>query len=154
MITISSLKFWILLSLCNPNLHCSCVKLDQPFKISLVRTFMFIDIYAILCNVNCFFSIAGKILEGSKPEYATCRSLLRSGLASSLRVNIRAVSWKPSGIVEHSSILYLLFQILLLRLTSKCLYISVFLSIICFQIYYSILLVKEYLKRSLISEHL
>ncbi|KAA0064710.1 uncharacterized protein E5676_scaffold187G00160 [Cucumis melo var. makuwa] len=34
----------------------------------------------------------GKILEGSKPEYATCRSLLRSGLASSLRVNIRAVA--------------------------------------------------------------
>lgn len=87
---------------------------------------MWTDIYAILCNVNCsFFSIAGKLLESSKPEYATCRSLLRSGLASSLRVNIRAVSWKPSGIV-HSSILYLLFQAPLLRLTSKCLYIPVF----------------------------
>ncbi|XP_022962618.1 uncharacterized protein LOC111463014 [Cucurbita moschata] len=34
----------------------------------------------------------GKILESSKPEYATCRSLLRSGIASSLRVNIRAVA--------------------------------------------------------------
>ena len=131
------------------------VKLDQLFKISLLWTFIFIDIYAILCNVNCsFFSIAGKILESSKPEYATCRSLLRSGLASSLRVNIRAVRWKPSGIVEHSSILYPLFQILLLHLTSKCLCISVFLSVICFQIFCWILVVKEYLKRSLISEHL
>lgn len=34
----------------------------------------------------------GKILGSSEPEYATCRSLLRSGLASSLRVNIRAVA--------------------------------------------------------------
>ncbi|XP_057504243.1 uncharacterized protein LOC130787808 [Actinidia eriantha] len=34
----------------------------------------------------------GKTLEVDKPEYASCRSLLRSGPAASLRVNIRAVA--------------------------------------------------------------
>ncbi|XVE97762.1 hypothetical protein REPUB_Repub03eG0046700 [Reevesia pubescens] len=33
-----------------------------------------------------------KTLEVDKPEYATCRSLLRSGPAASLRINIRAVA--------------------------------------------------------------
>lgn len=33
-----------------------------------------------------------KTLEGDKPEYAACRTLLRSGPAASLRVNIRAVA--------------------------------------------------------------
>lgn len=33
-----------------------------------------------------------KSLEFDQPQYATCRSLLRSGPAASLRVNIRAVS--------------------------------------------------------------
>ncbi|XP_004303463.1 PREDICTED: uncharacterized protein LOC101300162 [Fragaria vesca subsp. vesca] len=33
-----------------------------------------------------------KSLEGDQPQYATCRSLLRSGPAASLRVNIRAVA--------------------------------------------------------------
>ncbi|XP_010261901.1 PREDICTED: uncharacterized protein LOC104600569 [Nelumbo nucifera] len=33
-----------------------------------------------------------KALESNKPEYATCRSLLRSGPVASLRVNIRAVA--------------------------------------------------------------
>ncbi|OVA08356.1 hypothetical protein BVC80_209g83 [Macleaya cordata] len=33
-----------------------------------------------------------KTLEGDQPQYATCRSLLRSGPAASLRVNIRAVA--------------------------------------------------------------
>lgn len=38
-------------------------------------------------------TIAEKTLDvDDKPEYATCRSLLRSGPAASLRVNIRAVS--------------------------------------------------------------
>ncbi|RXH91491.1 hypothetical protein DVH24_020514 [Malus domestica] len=32
-----------------------------------------------------------KSLEGDQPQFATCRSLLRSGPAASLRVNIRAV---------------------------------------------------------------
>ncbi|XP_047306878.1 uncharacterized protein LOC124910295 [Impatiens glandulifera] len=34
----------------------------------------------------------GKSLEASKPEYSTCRNVLRSGPAASLRVNIRAVA--------------------------------------------------------------
>lgn len=34
----------------------------------------------------------GKTLEAEKPEYAACRSLLRAGPASSLRMNIRAVA--------------------------------------------------------------
>ncbi|XP_050365922.1 uncharacterized protein LOC126784502 [Argentina anserina] len=33
-----------------------------------------------------------KSLEGDQPQFATCRSLLRSGPAASLRVNIRAVA--------------------------------------------------------------
>ncbi|XP_040999099.1 uncharacterized protein LOC121244917 isoform X2 [Juglans microcarpa x Juglans regia] len=33
-----------------------------------------------------------KSLEAEQPQYATCRSLLRSGPAGSLRVNIRAVA--------------------------------------------------------------
>ncbi|MCL7050342.1 hypothetical protein MKW94_030099 [Papaver nudicaule] len=33
-----------------------------------------------------------KTLEAEKPQYAACRSLLRSGPAASLRVNIRAVA--------------------------------------------------------------
>ncbi|PON63405.1 hypothetical protein TorRG33x02_276490 [Trema orientale] len=33
-----------------------------------------------------------KTLEGDQPQYASCRSLLRSGPAASLRVNIRAVA--------------------------------------------------------------
>ncbi|VVA11721.1 Hypothetical predicted protein [Prunus dulcis] len=33
-----------------------------------------------------------KSLEGDEPQFATCRSLLRSGPAASLRVNIRAVA--------------------------------------------------------------
>lgn len=41
----------------------------------------------------CFKSkCAEKSLEGDQPPFATCRSLLRSGPAASLRVNIRAVS--------------------------------------------------------------
>ncbi|CAN6582983.1 unnamed protein product [Malus baccata var. baccata] len=32
-----------------------------------------------------------KSLDGDQPQFATCRSLLRSGPAASLRVNIRAV---------------------------------------------------------------
>ncbi|KAG9157058.1 hypothetical protein Leryth_009095 [Lithospermum erythrorhizon] len=34
----------------------------------------------------------GELLEADKPVYAACRSLLRSGPAASLRVNIRAVA--------------------------------------------------------------
>ncbi|KAI4380292.1 hypothetical protein MLD38_006498 [Melastoma candidum] len=34
----------------------------------------------------------GKTLEGDNPEFAFCRSLLRSGPAASLRINIRAVA--------------------------------------------------------------
>lgn len=34
----------------------------------------------------------GKTLEVDKPQYSACRNLLRSGPASSLRVNIRAVA--------------------------------------------------------------
>ncbi|KAM0968058.1 hypothetical protein ACFX13_016788 [Malus domestica] len=33
-----------------------------------------------------------KSLEGDQPQFATCRSLLRSGPAASLRINIRAVA--------------------------------------------------------------
>ncbi|XP_030445098.2 uncharacterized protein LOC115667689 [Syzygium oleosum] len=33
-----------------------------------------------------------RTLEGEKPEFTTCRSLLRSGPAASLRINIRAVA--------------------------------------------------------------
>lgn len=39
-----------------------------------------------------FWKIAEKYLEADKPQYDSCRSLLRSGPAASLRVNIRAVS--------------------------------------------------------------
>lgn len=37
--------------------------------------------------------IGEKILSVDKPEFEACRSVLRSGPASSLRVNIRAVSF-------------------------------------------------------------
>ena len=51
----------------------------------------------------CLSSSTEKTLEAEQPQYASCRSLLRSGPAASLRVNIRAVSW---GFLELFSILY------------------------------------------------
>lgn len=40
----------------------------------------------------CYFDVVGQYLEGDEPKFADCRNLLRSGPASSLRINIRAVS--------------------------------------------------------------
>lgn len=37
-------------------------------------------------------TIIEKTLEGNDPQFSLCRSVLRSGPAASLRVNIRAVS--------------------------------------------------------------
>lgn len=140
-------------------------RLDPWFKISHVKAYVFVDIYAIICNANCFFlSIAGKILESSKPEYATCRSLLRSGIASSLRVNIRAVSWKPSAIIAYSSIFPALsnsrtpFDVVEFeysRFPFRTLLSNLLLNSVsyCCEAFYSILL-KNILKRSLISEQL
>lgn len=45
----------------------------------------------VLCLYDLFICVE-KSLEGDQPQFATCRSLLRSGPAASLRVNIRAVS--------------------------------------------------------------
>lgn len=39
-----------------------------------------------------FLSNSEKTLEVDQPQYTSCRNLLRSGPAASLRVNIRAVS--------------------------------------------------------------
>lgn len=36
--------------------------------------------------------VVGQYLEDDQPKFADCRNLLRSGPASSLRINIRAVS--------------------------------------------------------------
>lgn len=44
------------------------------------------DVYMI------FLHFVEKSLEVDEPEYGDCRNILRSGPASSLRVNIRAVS--------------------------------------------------------------
>lgn len=44
------------------------------------------DIYII------FWHFIEKSLEVDQPKYGDCRNILRSGPASSLRVNIRAVS--------------------------------------------------------------
>lgn len=57
---------------------------------SLVQTefalvVFFYNFFMYLINV-------GKSLEIERPKFADCRSLLRSGPAASLRVNIRAVS--------------------------------------------------------------
>lgn len=42
--------------------------------------------------IHLMANSAEKTLEGDKPEFSSCRSLLRYGPAASLRVNIRAVS--------------------------------------------------------------
>ncbi|CAI9095933.1 OLC1v1031973C4 [Oldenlandia corymbosa var. corymbosa] len=45
----------------------------------------------------------GKFLEVDKPKFGDCRSLLRSGPASSLRVNIRAVAQYASESADNNS---------------------------------------------------
>ncbi|KAF6140527.1 hypothetical protein GIB67_035554 [Kingdonia uniflora] len=52
-----------------------------------------LDVYvpAVILTQSQFKDLE-KTLEGEQPQYAACRSLLRSGPAASLRVNIRAVA--------------------------------------------------------------
>lgn len=42
---------------------------------------------------TCALTGVEKTLEVDQPQFANCRSLLRTGPAASLRVNIRAVSY-------------------------------------------------------------
>lgn len=63
------------------------LKFPSSFLFSSFSCFDEFVLWLYLCSFN-----VERTLEADGPQYDTCRSLLRSGPAASLRVNIRAVS--------------------------------------------------------------
>lgn len=72
---------------------------------------MYYFLHLFSYNLFMYLINTGKSLEIEQPKFADCRSLLRSGPAASLRVNIRAVS--------QAFFVYFLFNSNVVNLLSK-----------------------------------